>query len=740
MKNIVIFLAAGEESLESERIEITRLVQNLNQIYKRKAKNIKLKLFKTGTDAEFTKENFENSEMMFLISCDELNIQDLECFHSAFERFQVNDTPRIATYFKKSETKTQEVIDFMNDLDKNNKHYYSEFISISELNNKILLNLISLEDNPKLEYIDNKILFEGEEIGTLEGLNCILKNKLLQKLKGDLDELKQQHLAAVVKNIEKSTQENRLEVMRLQNETQKMQETIENLESSILNAMLDLAKMSTKSNLQPMQIQAYKYLEQGEYEKADAILDFEQIKHNIAHTGKQLSTAEETVDQLRKNQVSNVEAILTKIKTTIMCVEIADRFERIEEFYETAMQTEKEYKLDPKAICEYASYLYDQNKFRESIEVSNWLLWYYQNNDDKRADIFNLLGRCYYIQNSFAKAKQMYNQALEILKRLSSENSSHFTPNLAINYYNIANLHRKTKNYIESENMYKKAIKIFESLAIENSTAYQSDLAMSYNSLAILYVDTKKYEKAIYMYNQALETRKILANENINSFKADLADTYNNLAILYKNSQRHIESEYMYKQALALYEKLASENPAAFEPNLATNYYNLANLYSNTKRYTQAEQKYNKSIEIFKRLASQNLAAFEPNLSISYNSLAKLCCDTQRYIEAEELYLIALEIRKRLALENATAFEPNLATSYNNLAILYYNTKRYIESEQMYKLALEIRERLNKKNPTAFKSNLANTYNNLAVLYDEIQRYEEAEQMYKKLVELQSKT
>ncbi len=355
MKNIVIFLAAGEESLVSERSEIVGLVQNLNQIYKRKAKKVKLKLFKTGTDAEFTKESFENSEMLFLILCDELNVQDLECFNSAYERFQVNDTPRIATYFKKSETKNQEVLDFMQDLDEKNKHYYSEFSSVEELKSKILLNLITIEESQKLEYSDNKILYEGEEVGTLENLDCILKNDMLQKLKGELEELKKQHLEAVINNMEQNTKETRNKVITIQTQTAQTQEKVENLEEGILKAMLDLAKMSTKSNLQPMQIQAYKYLEQGDFQKADAILDFEQIKHNIKNTGKQLETSEETVEQLRKNQVSNIEVILTKIKTTSMCVELEDRFEKIEEFYQTAMQTEKEYNLYPKATCEYSS-------------------------------------------------------------------------------------------------------------------------------------------------------------------------------------------------------------------------------------------------------------------------------------------------------------------------------------------------------------------------------------------------
>ncbi|MFI3141910.1 MAG: tetratricopeptide repeat protein, partial [Clostridia bacterium] len=461
MKNVVIFLAAGEESLDSERIEITRLVQKLNQIYKRKAKNIKLKLFKTGTDAEFTKENFENSEMMFLISCDVLNIQDLECFHLAFERFQVNDTPRIATYFKKSETKNQEVIDFMNDLDKNNKHYYSEFETVSELNNKILLNLISLEDNPKLEYIDNKILFESEEVGTLEGLNCILNNKLLQQLKGELFELDKELYAANGRKMENNTQATRNEVRRLQNESQKMQETVEKLETSILDAMLDLAKMSTKSNLQPMQIQAYKYLEQGDYQKADAILDFEQIKHNMNHKSKLIKYHDESGEYLRKDQVSNIEAILTKIKTTTMCVEISDRFERIKEFYETAMQTEKEDKLVPTATCEYANYLYDQNKFSESIGVANCLLEYYQNDDVNKSDILNLLGICYAGQYDFKNTEQMYNQAIEIRERLAKESPAAFEPNLADSYNNLANLYSDTQRNTQAEQMYKQAIEIY---------------------------------------------------------------------------------------------------------------------------------------------------------------------------------------------------------------------------------------------------------------------------------------
>ena len=86
---------------------------------------------------------------------------------------------------------------------------------------------------------------------------------------------------------------------------------------------------------------------------------------------------------------------------------------------------------------------------------------------------------------------------------MAKENPKAYEQDLAISYYNLANLYDKIQRFDESEKMYKAAIEIWERLSKENPKAYEQDLADSYNNLAILYNKIQRFDESEKMYKAA---------------------------------------------------------------------------------------------------------------------------------------------------------------------------------------------------------------------------------------------
>ena len=472
----------------------------------------------------------------------------------------------------------------------------------------------------------------------------------------------------------------------LDNQYLKRNELIDKMVEEYVN--LDYATMNNRK------AELCSYIETGELEKADSLLNTIDINKEMAD----IKTLDRDIEEKESMLAKEKEIRKNKIETACM-------YWRGK--YDIAIQNMQ---YDSAAV--YVKNLAD-------VDTCNF---------DNVFDCANFLRK----QNCFKEAEEYY---IKILKKIEQESNSNNNIRIYSLYNNLAILYSDTQRFKESEDMYKAAIEIQERLVKENPKAYEPDLADSYNNLAILYHKIQRLDESEKMHKAAIEIRERLAKENPKANEPDLAMSYNNLANLYYRIQRFDESENMYKAAIEIQERLVKENPKAYEPDLAMSYNNFANLYCKKQRYAESEKMYKAAIEIRERLVRENPKAYEPDLAMSYNNLALLYNETQRFEESEKMHKAAIEIRERLAKENPKANEPDLAMSYNNLANLYYRIQRFDESENMYKAAIEIQERLAKENPKAYESDLAMSYNNLALLYKKIQRFDESEKMYKAAIE-----
>ena len=318
-----------------------------------------------------------------------------------------------------------------------------------------------------------------------------------------------------------------------------------------------------------------------------------------------------------------------------------------------------------------------------------------------------------YEQKQYSKAEKYLESYLKLSRDLIKSDGSY-----AVALIVLADLYQNIQRYSDAEQMYEESLEICRKLAKDNPQVYESYVSVALNALAELYIVTQRYSEAEQMYEESLEILRKLAKDNPQVYESYVANALNAFANLYSDTQRYSEAEQMYEESLEICRKLAKDNPQVYESYVSVVLYALAELYLVTQRYSDAEQMYEESLEILRKLAKDNPQVYESNVAMALTGLAILYSVTQRYSEAEQMYEESLEILRKLAKDNPQVYESNVAMALNALAILYSDTQRYSEAEQMYEESLDIYRKQSKDNPQVYEPNIVSLYFSLVYLYD----------------------
>ena len=184
------------------------------------------------------------------------------------------------------------------------------------------------------------------------------------------------------------------------------------------------------------------------------------------------------------------------------------------------------------------------------------------------AATLNNLADLYRETRRFTESEAMYKEALEIYRRLAESSPQFYNPfvakvlnnleqDVALTLNHLAVFYYKTQRFTESEAMYNEALEIYRRLANSTPQAYEQDVAATLNNLANLYRKILRLTESEAMHNEALEIYRRLANSNPQTYEPNVAGTLTNLANLYSDTQRFTDSEAMYNEALEICRRLA---------------------------------------------------------------------------------------------------------------------------------------------------------------------------------------
>ena len=261
------------------------------------------------------------------------------------------------------------------------------------------------------------------------------------------------------------------------------------------------------------------------------------------------------------------------------------------------------------------------------------------------ATSLNNLAYLYYFQGRYSEAEPLFQQALEMNKRVLDE--SH--PSVATSLNNLAYLYHFQGRYSEAEPLFQQALEMNKQVLGES----HPDVANSLNNLASFYESQGRYNEAELLFQQALQMKKQVLGES----HPGVATSLNNLALLYNFQGRYSEAEALLQQALQIGKRLLGKE----HRSVATSLNNLAGVYDTQGRYSEAEPLYQQALQMKKRLLGES----HPDVAASLKNLASLYDSQGKYSEAEPLYQQALEIFERVLGVN----HPTTVTVRKNLKL-----------------------------------------------------------------------
>jgi CHAT domain-containing protein/Tfp pilus assembly protein PilF len=380
------------------------------------------------------------------------------------------------------------------------------------------------------------------------------------------------------------------------------------------------------------------YYETGKYQEAEAY--FEQVlniyQENINNQASAYIEALENIASLYKNQ---------------------GRYSESEKLYKEALKACKE-KLGEGHIIyidlqndlaklykslghfEEAEKIYKQNLITASKKGENTAQY---------AQTLNDMASLYKDAGKFAETEPLLNKALEIRKKIFTEQSAEYSETLQ----NLAALYKLMGRYPEATTAYQKALAIRKEVLGQLHPEYASTL----NALASLYKKTNNLEKAEPLYKEALEIRQnFLGEEN-----PEYAISLDNLANFYQTTQQYTKAEPLLKQAMALKKKIYGVN----HPIYAGSLNNMAVLYEKTNQATQAENLYKESLNILKT----TLGDKHPKTISALNNLAMFYETQQKYQQANALF-------RQLSANTLDQIQKNFSTLSENEKRQFFATNK----------------------------------------------------------------
>jgi len=350
-------------------------------------------------------------------------------------------------------------------------------------------------------------------------------------------------------------------------------------------------------------------------------------------------------------------------------------------------------------------YAQAQPLFEKALEIFRRLL---TDDHPETADSFAWLAYNFNAQGKYAQAQLPYEKALEIHRRLFADDH----PDTASDYNNLAHNLNSQGKYAQALPLFEKALEIFRRLLTDDHAL----TARSYNNVAYNLGAQGKFAQAQPLYEKALEiTRRLLTDDH-----ADTATFYSSVAYNLAAQGKCAQAQPLFEKALEIHRRLLTDD----HPDTAISFQYVASNLEAQGKYAQAQPLFQKALEIKRRLLTDD----HPLTAGSYYSVAANLNAQGKYAAAEPLYEKALEIHRRLLTDD----HPVTANSYNGVAANLDAQGKYAAAQPLFEKALGITRRL----LTDDHPLTANSYNNVAMNQSAQGKYAAAQPLYEKALEI----
>src|SRR5215210_1612412 len=440
-----------------------------------------------------------------------------------------------------------------------------------------------------------------------------------------------------LRELEQSTKATAAEIARLKDERDAALAAAE-------RAAEDFSRTRTAKGSEMYQ-KALRLFLDGRLNEALAVLDEAELQGALAAARARKKEAERDIEQV-------VQGYLLRAKLLTLQLQFA----RAEEIYRTAVEIVPESFEASFALAEFADnhmqYAPATAAYQHCIELARK-----QGAEAGVAKTLNNLGRLLSAQNRHGEARNAFDEALTIRRRLAEKDPDVYLSQVAATLNNLGFL-LKTQNHLdEARKAYAEALAIRRQLAEKNPDAYLPDVAGVLNNLGLLLAEQNHLDEAGKDYGEALAIYRQLAERSTDAYLPYVATTLNNLGLLL-NGQNHLdEAGKDYGEALAIYRQLAERSTDAYLPYVATTLNNLGLLLNGQNRLDEARKAYDEALAIRRQLAEDNPDTYLPHVVATLNHLGRLLIRQSRLGEARKILAEAIAIIEPFAAKNPEKFQ-----------------------------------------------------------------------------------
>lgn len=557
MKKIKLFLVATEDDLTEDRMAISDLIGTLNDKYEDKELYFQL----VKPKAAPTEEDMQDCEMAFILwfhHSDEITAQS---FEKALSVFQKSGKPKIITYFKQSDgvDVADDVGGFMERLDKELGHYYNLYEHIDSLRFSLMMQISALESSVSLECKNGDVLLEGEKYLSLYDIPCAAGNKALSERKAALKKatakfFELRELYADDEDNEELAQQ----YMDASERRRTLREQVAEMEKNILAAALSMAKNTSAGALSDRQKEAYRLFEKGDYEGANTILDFNEIKEDI-------KSAEAVAGMAANKLQTGVNELLQKISVLMAGVLRQLEYAEVESCYREAVRVEEAHNLPKTAMEQFFIWLQEHHQNAAAITLGEKLMLYKKLGNENITSLLLALADLYFLSQDLGTAENYCTQALTVCGDADARYK------LAA-YVTLSKIEYRRANYIHAKELIERAIEQFRTVAklVSRETALQIMLPFSEQSIEV-YTALDDYEMAAAVCDRQMEHLLSGVNMETDKMPVSVLEWHLKYARLHLEMGDSVDAE-RYLFIMQSHAGVIEEDPVKYGPILTEMY------------------------------------------------------------------------------------------------------------------------------------------------------------------------
>ena len=313
MKTIKIFLASSEE-LKPERLELADLVENINNVLEKQditVRLVKWEYLDSSMGPQHKQEDYNDKlrecDICLVLYWTKFGMYTKTELDTAYGELCAGRNPhKIYIYFKDGSEITEELKKFRDEFPAKYGHFYCTFANTDTLKADFLLQFMEyqgkqLKNSNAIEIKDSQIVVGGKTYVDLKNVPFAGNNEeyniLLKSIK------KTKKLLAVTEPDDEEYAEYAQELIELQ-ERQK------NMENSLWDTALMITRLSTTQCSERLE-RAMKLFTAGDNKGALAVLNEEEIEHDVQHNLNLIRLGEEG----KKGLKINIDEYCLRIKT-----------------------------------------------------------------------------------------------------------------------------------------------------------------------------------------------------------------------------------------------------------------------------------------------------------------------------------------------------------------------------------------------------------------------------------------